>query len=143
MVMLSAQMILLLYSSLTSALALFCIISPSKIVSQGSLQLMRDAMQLHDWPFDDTALVPVGLVLLVLSLHHFALYVRNDVQLARALAPWRFLLDTAVCVYAYAGTTAPEVANGVVFGLAFGDMIVQYWIFSTVREESKITVVDT
>lgn len=136
MVLLSLKSIVLLYAAACTAIGLACVTAPQKVLDQGVLLLLRDAMQLHDWPHDAAALAPAGLVLLNLALLYWVLYLRNDTQTIRALAPVRFLASSTICIYAYArsATAAPEIANGVVFGLAFGDVIFQYWMFTAARE---------
>ena len=124
MVLLAIRSQVLIYTTLLSSLSFFCIFKPSIIVNQGTVMLLSDALDLPYYPYSAKTLAPAGLLLAVLSLMYFVIYVRDDMALLSVLAPMRFLMSTAICGWGYF-TKDTQLGNGLVFGLAFGDVVFQ------------------
>ena len=124
MVLLAVKTQLLLYTTLLSSLSFFCVFKPSVIVNQGTFMLLSDALDLPYYPFTASSLAPAGLLMGILSLIYFVVYIRDDMALLSVLAPLRFIMSTIICGWGYY-TKDKQLGNGVVFGLAFGDVVFQ------------------
>ncbi|ORY87610.1 increased loss of mitochondrial DNA protein 1 [Protomyces lactucae-debilis] len=133
MVMLSVQNLVLVYTTMLSSLAGFCIYDPRIILKQGTVQLIADAMQIPHYPYPPESLSIAGLLLFFQAWIYLTIYVRNDIGLLAALTPLRFLFSFALCGWSYL-TSNLAVGNALVFSAAFGDLIFQFWLYATLRE---------
>lgn len=124
MVLLSVRNQLLIYTTLLTSLSFFCIFRPTTIVKQGTIMLLRDALELTDYPFTPKSLASTGLVLATLAIVYFTIYVRNDMAFLNAICPLRFLLSFGICGWSYLSKDI-QIGNALVFSFAFGDVVFQ------------------
>ncbi len=133
---LSIQKQLLVYISVLVSLAYTCLFRPSLLLSQGTLMLLGDAMELPHYPSSSSSLGPAGVLLLFLALFYGVIYGRNDVLFLRAIAPLRVGLSMAVVVTSYL-STRKEIGNSLIFGMAFGELIWAFWMYASLREPGQ------
>lgn len=124
MAILAVRQQLLIYTTLLSSLSFFCLFSPAKILKQGTLLLIGDAMELRHYPYTAHSLAPAGFVLAVLALIYLTIYIRNDMGFLNAITSLRFLGAALICGWSYF-SNKPPIGNSLIFSFAFGDLIFQ------------------
>ncbi|KAG5517835.1 hypothetical protein PMAC_000289 [Pneumocystis sp. 'macacae'] len=120
------------YLVILCTLSISCILCPHKVLEQGLIYVLGDAMNLARPSEDPTCVVVGGLLLFHLFFIYLFALLKTDMMFFKDLAPFRTMLAfiLALCIYF---SNNPAMSNGLTFTFAFFDLIWQFWMFVSFR----------
>ncbi|KAG4303811.1 hypothetical protein PORY_002774 [Pneumocystis oryctolagi] len=120
------------YMVILCTLSVACFLRPRKVLEQGLIYVLGDAMNLARPTDDPTCVVVGGLILFqVFLIYLFALF-KTDMMFFKDLTPFRTMLDFVLVLWIYFSTD-PAISNGLTFTFVFFDLIWQFWMFVSFR----------
>ncbi|CCJ30213.1 unnamed protein product [Pneumocystis jirovecii] len=120
------------YLVILCTLSVACILRPHKVLEQGLIYVLGDAMNLARPSEDPTCVVVGGLLLFqVFFIYLFAL-LKTDMMFFKDLAPFRTIQAFVLVLWIYFSNN-PAMSNGLTFTFAFFDLIWQFWMFVSFR----------
>ncbi|KTW27092.1 hypothetical protein T552_02584 [Pneumocystis carinii B80] len=113
-------------------LSILCIFYPDKVLKQGIIYVLGDAMNLARPSRDPSGIVIVGMLLFQLSWIYLFALLKMNLTFFKDLAPLRTIQAFALILWIYFSNN-PAISNGLTFTYAFFDLIWQFWMFVSFR----------
>ncbi|KAK9430482.1 increased loss of mitochondrial DNA protein 1 [Lipomyces doorenjongii] len=144
---LSSKNICILHFTFLNAIVYKLLTNPGEVSGHGFVFILGRAMRLPDAEFkeDDPAVGLIAILLLYVGISDLATIVTPNpkfLEVAVSNATWvlavpfRLMLAFTVSGFAYL-TPGSNIAisNSMVFALSFVEVVLQFWLFLTLREE--------
>ncbi|KAK9467765.1 increased loss of mitochondrial DNA protein 1 [Lipomyces arxii] len=143
MVLLSSKNICLVHFALLNAVAYKLLTNPADISGHGTIFMIGRAMALPDAEFseDDPALGLAAFLLLNLSIVDLTAMSITSTSFLELAVPLRLMLSFVVCGFGYmVPDSSIAIANSAVFSISFLDIMMQFWLYITIREERSLII---
>ncbi|KAK9319760.1 increased loss of mitochondrial DNA protein 1 [Lipomyces orientalis] len=137
---LSSKNICILHFTFLNAIVYKLLTNPTVVSGHGFVFILGRAMRLPDAEFkeDDPAVGVIAILLLYLGISDLATILAPNPRFLEVAVPFRLMLAFTVSGFAY---VAPEsniaISNSLVFALSFVEVVLQFWLFVTLREERR------
>ncbi|KAK7206274.1 increased loss of mitochondrial DNA protein 1 [Myxozyma melibiosi] len=135
---LSTKNICMVHFTLLNAISYKLLTSPQDISRHGLVFIIGRAMSLPDAEFtkDDPAVGMIAVVLMQLSVVDISAYIDPTTTFLGIAVPFRLMLAFVVSGAAYLSSGDNiALSNSVVFTFAFIEVLMQFWLFVSVRED--------
>ncbi|KAK9364008.1 increased loss of mitochondrial DNA protein 1 [Lipomyces starkeyi] len=136
--LLSSKNICIVHFTFLNAIVYKLLTNPAEVSGHGFVFLLGRAMRLPDAEFkeDDPSVGLIAILLLYVGISDLATIVTPNPKFLEVAVPFRLMLAFTVSGFAYL-TPGSNIAisNSMVFALSFVEVVLQFWLFLTLREE--------
>ncbi|KAK9476371.1 increased loss of mitochondrial DNA protein 1 [Lipomyces japonicus] len=141
--LLSSKNICVVHFSILNAIIWKLLVDPAAVSGHGLVFIIGRAMQLPDAEFkkDDPAIGLIIVLLIYAAISDISVIISPNTSFLEVTVPFRLMFSFIVTAFSYLGSDSNiSLSNSIVFTISFVEIIIQFWLYTTLREERSVKI---